>query len=706
VRLIAELGATKEAATYFHIQPNISIEDRLMDFSKDSQLEFIVSLGSKGELALNALASAFPLRRPPTLYIGILENHPLSEKQLDVRSKTIAKQGRKSGIRFDNKATIRFIYLPQSGVKRFSIKGVSFYEFQLQYEYRFEYIESDPEADDYGQLTELYSLETAFVWIPIEKHKHTIIACCDYSALRRIRYFLEYKLGIVINPPFLNKEMLEKITQGANPRSATYSLQNFDEYETEIQNITISDPLLQEKELYKGLSENPNREQISGFYTAHPGLALGGIGVARRDGKIWTPRRLDYQEILNLSLTLIRQTESQLSQIKDVAILTNYFFHERVRIGDKELHGDARNTWGLLIPYAFSAYQNDRKEIDIPTSLLNKLIIHQRELGLLTTVEYDCPSCGIRWLTKCPECTELLTVEYKDAIQAICPNGHITFYDHLECHDCKTTINIDDFTNYVRILPDVDLNKSIYDAGRKFNQSYKGSWIIQGLTLKQILPRPKVKYPQLKLLDLQLWKAQAKLGKRASSILSRKKAISILNKTKEKCKRGGTLASTTKCTECINNPIDPNWIIEGDTCLLRLFGIPINQKFDGIHHGHEVADLRYKDSLVDTREKVNIGIHVKSRHPRNPPEGMGRKSSSIKGLYTQVLYSAYQAAIKSEKIQVIGISMPNPFHKEVTESLAYAVNTLGFSFIVIDDKDWLNVVGAAYEQSLFDQKPR
>ena len=702
VGLITGLGANKAAATYFHIQPNVSIKDRLLDFPKDSLIEFILSLGPSGEIALNSLASAFPLRRPPTFYLGIVENHPISEEHLEIINKITVRKGRKAGAQFDDTSVVRFIYLPPSGVKRLNLKGVPFYEYQLHYEYKFEYVESDPDSNNYGQLIKIFSLETAFVWIPLEKYSHAIIACCDYAALRRIRYFLEMRLGIIINPPFLNKEMLEQITKGASPRSATYSLKLFDESETEIQNITISDPLLQSKDLFKGLSNNPNREQISGFYTAHPGLALGGIGVARRDGKVWTPRRLDYKEFLNLAHSLINQTESQLGKINDVSILTKYFYHERVRIGSKELSSTARDTWGQMLPYVFDAYRRE-KEIKIPVLLINNIIINQRELGVLTAVEYDCPNCQIRWLAKCPECKELLTLEYKNGISATCPNGHIQSSDHIECQDCGANIDVGDFVNHLRVAPDVDCIESIHNAARKFNQLFSGTWLIQGLTLKQILPKRKVKYPRLQLQDLQLWKIQARLGKRTLPQLSVKKAITILNKTKEKCKRGGTPASITKCKQCTENHIDPKWIINGDTCLLRLFGIPIGKEFDGIHHGHEVADLRYQDNLADTLLKVSIGIHVKSRRPRNPPEGMGRKSTSVKGLYTQVLYSAYQAAIKGENIQVIGISIPNPLHKEVVDSLAYAVNTLGFSFLVMDDKDWLKILGAAYEQTLFEQ---
>jgi hypothetical protein len=167
----------------------------------------------------------------------------------------------------------------------------------------------------------------------------------------------------------------------------------------------------------------------------------------------------------------------------------------------------------------------------------------------------------------------------------------------------------------------------------------------------------------------------------------------------------GTRSGEVKCNECKNHPINPEWIIAGDTCLLRLYGIPIGQRFDGVHHGHEVADLRYQDVLLNNGQQVNLGIHVKSRSAHCRPQGMGRKSRKIEGLYKQVVYSAFEAAILGEDIQVIGVAIPNSIKADVVDSMAYALNTLGFTFLVIDYNDWEAIVRIAYEQSVFDYVP-
>jgi hypothetical protein len=642
------------------------------------------------------------LRRPPTLYVVIVENKPTITKKTFDASYELAEQGQKGGIKFGENDTVRFVYLPQGGVSRFQINRLAVFEFQLHYERRVEYIESDPDGN-YGQLSEIYSLETAFVWLPITQHNHAIVACSDYPALRRIRNFMQVKLGIELNPPWLNKEMLEKITHGSVPRSVTYSLNALDGNENEPQSITIADPDLQNKQIFKSLV-NSDKEQVSGFYTAHPGLALGGIGVARRDGKVWTPRKLDRKEILDLSMAIVEQTESELSKVKDVSILLRYFHSNHVKFGDSLLQGQAREIWIKLTLLILEAVKNEIRESDVSPSLIYSLVQYQKQLKLLTSVKYDCPSCGLRWLAKCPDCKELLTLNYDTDLHSVCPKCKRTFDDLIYCVECGGEVEVGDILANVSILPGIELNESIKEMADKSHVAYHGFWAIDGLSLAWIDGRSEPRYPVLALSDFRLWRNQARITAPIHSSLSPSLTLKVLGKTHEKCERDGTKASTIKCKQCLENPIDPAWIKRGDTCLLRLFGLPINQRFDGIHHQYEVADIRYQDTLVKGNRLVNIGVHVKSRNPHCPPEGMGLSKYQIQGLYKQTVYSAFQSAILGENLQVIGIAIPNVIREEVVSSLAYAVNTLGFSFLVIDEKDWLNVMRLAFEQAVFDYK--
>jgi hypothetical protein len=700
--ILGDLGAASTAKTHFRISAGDGIEDRLSDFSKSQLLDFISSRGLRGQKALKKLSISFPIRRSPTLYLTIIENKPSTNDIQHLIDNKQNTRGLQTGLRFKDGNIVRSIFLPDSGMSKIEVNGQFLWEIQLHYEHRFDYVESDPEADNYGELTYLYSLETAIVWIPGEKYFHAIVACSDYPALRRIREFLALKLGIQVYPPTLSREMLQRITKGASPRSVTYTLNPAEYASKEPQNITISDPLLESKDQFRQLSQNQDREQVSGFYTAHPGLPFGGMGVARRDGKIWTPRRLDHNEILKLTLSIIEQTESELAKTKDFQSLTNYFYLNRARIGIKELQGKAKQTWIRFIPYAMSAQKERNKEVVIEPSLLANLIACQKDLFLLTAAEYDCPSCTVRLLAKCTACQTTLSLMYEDHIFAKCPSCKQEYHDQVTCLDCGEFIPINDFANYARIMPDVENMKSIYAVGKVINNPYKGSWLIQGLLLKHISPKRRRIYEILNLQDFLLWNKQARLGTRDDFPFGESKTIEILNHMKEKCYRDGDGPSQIKCDNCLNHPLNPDWILlDRGTCLLRLFGVPIGQLFDGIHHGREFADIIYADKHLDTGKRLKLGIHVKSRS-RPSPRGMGRTSFSVKGLYTQVIYSAYEASVGGKDLDVIGVAMPNQFSRDVLESLAYAVNSLGYSFLAIEEAEWKKIINIAYEQTVFD----
>ena len=76
-----------------------------------------------------------------------------------------------------------------------------------------------------------------------------------------------------LNPPWLNKEMLDRITGESIPRSVTYSLQPFANEENEIQHITFADTHLEDKQMYSAIVTNPNREQVPACLTI-PSCAL------------------------------------------------------------------------------------------------------------------------------------------------------------------------------------------------------------------------------------------------------------------------------------------------------------------------------------------------------------------------------------------------------------------------------------------------
>jgi hypothetical protein len=56
-------------------------------------------------------------------------------------------------------------------------------------------------------------------------------------------------------------------------------------------------------------------------------------------------------------------------------------------------------------------------------------------------------------------------------------------------------------------------------------------------------------------------------------------------------------------------------------------------------------------------------------------------------------------------VHVIGIAIPNMIKTDVVESMAYAINTLGFSFLVVEEKDWQAIINSALEQAEFEYVP-
>jgi hypothetical protein len=58
--------------------------------------------------------------------------------------------------------------------------------------------------------------------------------------------------------------------------------------------------------------------------------------------------------------------------------------------------------------------------------------------------------------------------------------------------------------------------------------------------------------------------------------------------------------------------------------------------------------------------------------------------------------------VNHENVQVIGIAIPNKIKTDVIKSLAYAINTLGYSFLVVEEDDWLAIINSALDQAEFE----
>jgi len=267
----------------------------------------------------------------------------------------------------------------------------------------------------------------------------------------------------------------------------------------------------------------------------------------------------------------------------------------------------------------------------------------------------------------------------------------------LEC-ECGQPLQIADLTSSLCAFPEPDLLQTVTKIARWYDPSFSGSFAIRGTTLRFVpLPKPDA-LQRLSLDELRAWRVGGRLQYRTVDESRTKALTAILRKSKEKCRRGGSRPTKDKCQECLAVLPDPGAVRRGDVCLLRLFGVPIGQKFNGIHHGHELADIQYSDIIESRDLPVRIGIHVKSRVARIPPRGLGRSKSCIKGLYTQLIFSAYKVLADTHSLDVLGVAVPNRILGEVLDSMQVAVNALGFPLLVIEEDDWLRVLDAAMDQ--------
>jgi hypothetical protein len=200
-----------------------------------------------------------------------------------------------------------------------------------------------------------------------------------------------------------------------------------------------------------------------------------------------------------------------------------------------------------------------------------------------------------------------------------------------------------------------------------------------------------------------MWQTRAHIHQRNISDERKNQYSQILWRIKEKCGRNNRHSSNEICSACMREVITTARIKAGDDlCLSRLFGYAVDEEFDGVHHGHEIADIRYSDVWLNTGEEVRLGIHLKSRE-RPRVRGLGRSISSIKGLYTQYCHSAYLTTIGNADLNVIGVSVPNTISNEVREDFQFISGQFGYPLVVLDEEDWLRIMDAAMEKSAIEQ---
>ncbi|MBA7526272.1 hypothetical protein ES705_18433 [subsurface metagenome] len=706
VKTILSNSSKEDICGYFKIGAETNIEKRLNQFNKAKLFKFVNHIGKKLKNALENQLKNYPLKSAPTLYLVNISNF-INFKDLKQKTIKLENRGRNVALELPQDRVIRKIYMRRS-LKIILGKPVV-YEFILGYEKRIEITNWDPEKDDYGKSKYVYTLENALVWFPKDNKKFSIIACNDFPVVKPIINYLNSNFNLEACLPDLSEKMLKNLSEGSTIRNATFSkYQEQNDEDLDVRTITVYDSDLQNRKLFKEISTQNSREQRSGYYSNHPDILRAGLGITRRYGRIWTPAHLNREELIRLILGVVVKLDLELERISKSNTIeyVNFYLHKPVYIGSKTpLNSQSKKIFEMLIRYFIDLSKKKIQKEIIKISDIKQIVEYKTKLGLYISMTYECPNCGTRKIT-CKKCNGLIEVTLKNSeLIGRCPECKELFdFENFKC-DCGEHCPILDPYSQLIIIPSTDLLNAI---DRYLNQLslYIKPYIFiivgtQFILIKSDYNRKKKpKCRRIKLEELKYWNLRARLNLMNSE--DNKKIISLLNKLKEKCSVNGGHPCYKDCDRCISSMPTRKKLEKGEVCLLRAFGIPINKKFDGIHHGHEMTDVVYSDQFED--EDVKIGIHFKSKSRSNKQKGLGRTNYKVRELYTQTYYTLYMIIRKKIELDILGICIPNRISEDVIQSIESVLFKFGISSLVIDYDCWVRIMKRVKEEIELEQK--
>jgi len=699
VREILNNFTEAEIRGYFHILHSEDIENRLRSFKK-SALESLLRSGETSRGRLNDLEQRYPQDMPRTYFLAKAIPHKYTTQLLDVIS-DLALGGRDNAL-INPSPSVRAVYVDREGI---ILSDLGLLEVPLVYEQLFKFHVGDPpDADNYGEIEKTYSLERAFVWL-VNNHSHAVVCCTGIAGLRAVLKYCYKYLGVPLSLPNMTQEIFSRLTEEGDPSSAT-----FYGFPTNVPTISVHATGVAETPIYRELAEDEEREQIAGFFRGTDDAFFASFGISRRYARIWTPWKYSKPFLMSAVIQIINQTEEELSKEYEdnVTGYLAYFSDVMVEIDGQILRGHSRKAFHKLIELIVRASKTQAYECVLDGETLNKFIKTKGKLKFEVTIHLDCPNCG-GGLGRCSDCLSPYEVKRneQDEIQITCfrCGREVTPDQQLIC-ECGTELEIAQLENHFRIFPDLLLQEAVTTfLNQQLDEvDWRGTFIIDGFVLKLVqLKSKKVQnLPNIiRLNDLIQWRQRARFHQLHENV----NLLPIVNRVKEKCRRHGMPPNQERCDACLEAQITEEQVLaRNEVCLPRIMGIAIDKGFDGIHHGHELADVKYIDSLAEFNIPLSMGIHLKSRY-RTRPEELGRSTYPIKSMYTQVFYSAYQALLDQNiDFDVIGISIPNTIHPTVIESIRSLLNELGFVLLVIEENDWLKIFDAAITNITFQEE--
>lgn len=572
----------------------------------------------------------------------------------------------------------------------------------MGYEKRIEIVECNPESQNYSETRIEYSLENALVWYPKGNSSYAVIACCDFSAVTALITYLNSKYGIEASLPDLTETMLNNLASGSKVRNATFSLELSEENENDIDvnSITIYDKKLSESKMYSQMREQKGRIQRSGFFVDHPYLLRAGLGISCKYGRIWTPAHLDRNELLSIAVGSIKNLDIQLKHAaeNDLNDYLVYYSNKEVQIDSIKLTGSARKLFDRLIYYLALSQKNNNAEIEIDLDFQKQLSIYYKKLRFESYVVGYCANCG-KVEFHCPKCGQAINFVVENEIPTlVCSScGNRIEDQNIQC-DCGESIQLINVYSNIEYLPTPELMDTIFDYSDNLHPqiSLPTLFKIEGNRLLSLRKRKNNNARLINVNDLKFWRVRAHYDSVNTVTPCAKKYV---NDAHEKCNINDYHPKEDDCRKCAKKQISKLDFELNTICLLRTFGIPINVVFDGIHHGHEFADIVYTDEFDDKQHK--IAIHVKKHDKHTPAKGLGRSRDKIKGLYAQVFYTLFEVEKKKKSVDIIGIAIPNRVSDDVLNSLQTIVLRMGYSFIALQKDEWEKITQAAIDAVQF-----
>ncbi len=495
--------------------------------------------------------------------------------------------------------------------------------------------------------------------------------------------------------------MLLRLAQNADPRTASFGLvEDNPDDPFDANNVTVSDPRLGDRRTFHTLSKNSARQQTSGFYVNHPGTSIGGIGITRRYGRIWTPVKMNKDQILGLATTIINSTEEELKKEydRDVHSFIAYYNNYNVKVQERLITGEARKIFDTIIISIVQAQKRATHEASLDIDSVSKILAVSKGLDLVPVLICNCPMCT-EHIILCPDCNTPLGAKHIDGKWVFCCTACKSFSIEdgttYSC-DCGEQIEITYSTDN-RVLPGADFLRAVYEFSERLQDiSFDDSFIIIGRTLRLIsLQKHQTHDYLVQLSDFHKWSKTARIQFQKPPQSKLIEYLRILGRIKEKCKKTNYHPKQSDCDVCKKSKISRKRIEDGKyMCLSRLFGIAINEFFDGIHHGYEGADIQYEDNNQNI--SVKVGVHLKSRNP-NVKKPIGRGKKSIKGLYAQYCYSIFQVAQSILDEDIMGISIPNVIAPDVLASFRFLAEKFQIPILILQEAEWIRILHTSLE---------